>query len=101
MIFVSHRMPEVFRLCDHFTVLRDGKYVGTLDRADATPDAVVRMMIGRSVEAYFPHHLEHAPGKLILEVKNLYSPGKFSNVSFEVRAGEILGFAGLVGAGRS
>jgi len=101
MIFVSHRMPEVFRLCDHFTVLRDGKYVGTLDRADATPDAVVRMMIGRSVEAYFPHHLEHAPGKLILEVKNLSSPGKFNNVSFEVRAGEILGFAGLVGAGRS
>jgi len=101
MIFVSHRMPEVFRLCDRFTVLRDGKYVGTLERADATPDAVVRMMIGRSIEAYFPHHLEHAPGKLILEVKNLSSPGKFADVSFEVREGEILGFAGLVGAGRS
>jgi ABC-type sugar transport system ATPase subunit len=101
MIFVSHRMPEVFRLCDRFTVLRDGKYVGTLDRADATPDAVVRMMIGRSIEAYFPHHLEHAPGKLILEVNNLSSPGRFSDVSFEVREGEILGFAGLVGAGRS
>jgi ABC-type sugar transport system ATPase subunit len=101
MIFVSHRMPEVFRLCDRFSVLRDGKFVGTLDAADATPDAVVRMMIGRSIEAYFPQHLSAAPGKVILEVKNLASPGKFRDISFEVRAGEIVGFAGLVGAGRS
>ncbi len=52
MIYVSHRMPEVFRLCDRFSVLRDGKYVGTLARAEATEDAVVRMMVGRSVETY-------------------------------------------------
>ena len=101
MIYVSHRMPEVFRLCDRFTVLRDGKYVGTLKAADATQDAVVRMMIGRSIEAYFPHYLSSAPGKVILEVKNLSSPGRFRDVSFNVRAGEIVGFAGLVGAGRS
>jgi len=101
MIYVSHRMPEVFRLCDRFTVLRDGKYVGTLKAADATQDAVVRMMIGRSIEAYFPHHLSSAAGKVILEVENLSSPGRFRDVSFCVRAGEIVGFAGLVGAGRS
>jgi ABC-type sugar transport system ATPase subunit len=101
MIYVSHRMPEVFRLCDRVTVLRDGKYVGTLDRAAATPDEVVRMMIGRSIEAYFPRHLSAAPGKVLLSVKNLASPGKFRDVSFDVRAGEIVGFAGLVGAGRS
>jgi ABC-type sugar transport system ATPase subunit len=101
MIYVSHRMPEVFRLCDRLTVLRDGKYVGTLDRAQATQDAVVRMMIGRSVEAYFPQHLSTEPGKPILDVSNLSSLGKFKDVNFQVRAGEIVGFAGLVGAGRS
>jgi ABC-type sugar transport system ATPase subunit len=101
MVYVSHRMPEVFRLCDRVSVLRDGKYVGTLDRAESTQDAVVRMMIGRSIEAYFPQHLSGAPGDVILEVKNLSSPGKFKNVNFSARRGEIVGFAGLVGAGRS
>jgi ABC-type sugar transport system ATPase subunit len=101
MIYVSHRMPELFRLCDKISVLRDGKYVGTLDRQNATQDAIVRMMIGRSVEDYFPQHLSDAPGKSMLSVRGLCSPGKFDDVSFEVRAGEIVGFAGLVGAGRS
>jgi ABC-type sugar transport system ATPase subunit len=101
IIYVSHRMPEVFRLCDRLTVLRDGKYVGTLDRAQATQDAVVRLMIGRSMEAYFPQHLSTAPGKEVLNVSNLSSAGKFRYVNFQVRAGEIVGFAGLVGAGRS
>ncbi|MGD0769530.1 MAG: sugar ABC transporter ATP-binding protein [Tepidisphaeraceae bacterium] len=101
MIYVSHRLPEVFRLCDRVTVLRDGRCAGTLDRADATPDAIVRMMIGRSIDAYFPRHLDKTPGKVILSVKNLSSPGKFRDVSFDVKAGEIVGFAGLVGAGRS
>src|SRR5215213_8952571 len=59
MIYVSHRMPEVFRLCDRLSVLRDGKYVGTLNRREATQDAVVRMMIGRTLEQYFPQHLGH------------------------------------------
>jgi ABC-type sugar transport system ATPase subunit len=101
MIYVSHRMPEVFRLCDRLTVLRDGKYVGTLSRQQATEEAVVRMMIGRSIEAYFPQHLSAQPGETILRVEQLSSPGKFRDVSFSVRAGEIVGFAGLVGAGRS
>jgi ABC-type sugar transport system ATPase subunit len=101
IIYVSHRLPEVFRLCDRVTVLRDGKYVGTLDRADATPDRVVQMMIGRSVAEYFPQHLSDRLGPTMLSVRNLTSPGKFRDVSFELRRGEILGFAGLVGAGRS
>jgi ABC-type sugar transport system ATPase subunit len=101
MIYVSHRMPELFRLCDRISVLRDGKYVGTVDREHATQDAIVRMMIGRSVADYFPQHLSAAPGKTILKVRGLTSPGIFEEVSFEIRAGEIVGFAGLVGAGRS
>jgi ABC-type sugar transport system ATPase subunit len=101
IIYVSHRMPEVFRLCDRISVLRDGKYVGTLDRAAATEDEVVRMMIGRSVEAYLPQHHDAIRGEVLLSVRNLSSAGKFRDVSFDVRAGEIVGFAGLVGAGRS
>jgi ABC-type sugar transport system ATPase subunit len=101
MIYVSHRMPELFRLCDRISVLRDGKYVGTVDRAEATQDMIVQMMIGRSIEEYFPQHLSRTPGKTLLKVTNLTSPGLFRDVSFEIRAGEIVGFAGLVGAGRS
>jgi ABC-type sugar transport system ATPase subunit len=101
MIYVSHRLPEVFRLCDRITVLRDGHCVGTFTRAEATPDAIVKLMIGRSVESYFPHHLDKKPGEVILSVRNLSSPGKFRDVSFDIKAGEIVGFAGLVGAGRS
>jgi ABC-type sugar transport system ATPase subunit len=101
LIYVSHRMPELFRLCDRISVLRDGRYVGTLAKAEMTHDAVVRMMIGRSVAEYFPQHLASAPGKTVLDVRGLSSPGKFSDITFSVRAGEILGFAGLVGSGRS
>jgi ABC-type sugar transport system ATPase subunit len=101
MIYVSHRMPEVFRLCDRLSVLRDGKYVGTLTRKEATQDAVVRMMIGRTLEQYFPQHLSHPRGQVVLSVRGLSSPGQFSDVSFDLHGGEILGFAGLVGSGRS
>lgn len=101
MIYVSHRMPEVMRLCDRITVLRDGQYTGTLERKDATEDKVVRMMIGRSVTEYFPKHLEANPGAVKLQVTELTSSGKFRRVSFDVRAGEIVGMAGLVGSGRS
>jgi ABC-type sugar transport system ATPase subunit len=108
MIYVSHRMPEVFRLCDAISVLRDGRYVGTLTLGAAekswpadTQDRVVQMMIGRPVSDYLPQHTDGRTGEVLLEVKGLSSPGKFSDVSFEVRTGEIVGFAGLVGAGRS
>jgi ABC-type sugar transport system ATPase subunit len=101
MIYVSHRLPEVLQLCDRISVLRDGHYVGTLDRADATQDKVVQMMIGRPLAEYFPHHLGATPGEVKLRVENLSSRGKFENVSFAVHAGEIVGLAGLVGSGRS
>jgi ABC-type sugar transport system ATPase subunit len=101
MIYVSHRLPEVLRLCDRISVLRDGKYVGTLPRADATQSQIVQMMIGRPLADYFPHHLGTTPGEVKLRVEQLSSPGKFDNVSFTVRAGEIVGMAGLVGSGRS
>lgn len=101
IVYVSHRMPEVFRLGDRISVLRDGRYVGTLSREEASHDAVVRLMIGRSVEAYFPQHVHQTRGKTMLKVERLSSPGRFTDVSFEVAAGEIVGFAGLVGSGRS
>ena len=101
MIYVSHRMPELFRLCDKISVLRDGQYVGTLARAEATQDAVVKMMIGRSVADYVPQHVSAKAGEVVLRVNNLSSAGRFRDINFEVRAGEILGFAGLVGSGRS
>jgi ABC-type sugar transport system ATPase subunit len=101
MIYVSHRMAELFRLCDKISVLRDGQYVGTLPRSEATQDAIVNMMIGRSVADYFPQHVSGQAGKVVLRVSNLSSPGRFQDINFEVRAGEIVGFAGLVGSGRS
>lgn len=101
MIYVSHRMPELFRLCDKISVLRDGQYVGTLAREEMTQDAVVKMMIGRNVAEYFPNHDEGRVGKTVMRVQKLASPGLFRDVSFEIRAGEIVGFAGLVGSGRS
>jgi ABC-type sugar transport system ATPase subunit len=106
IIYVSHRMPEVFALCDAISVLRDGRYVGTLAREgnswpEGTQDRVVQMMIGRPVADYLPAHAGHGGGEVVLDVTNLSSAGKFKGVSFQVRAGEIVGFAGLVGAGRS
>ena len=101
MIYVSHRLPEVLRLCDRISVLRDGKYVGTLPRADATQGQIVQMMIGRPLADYFPRHLGTTPGDVKLRVEQFSSPGKFANISFTVRAGEIVGMAGLVGSGRS
>ncbi len=101
MIYVSHRMPEVFRLCDRLSVLRDGKYVGTLDRETATEESVIQMMVGRAVTAHQPKHTQAELGEVRLSVKGLTSPGRFKDISFEIRAGEIVGLAGLVGAGRS
>ena len=101
LIYVSHRMPELFRLCDPMSILRDGRYVSTLTQTEMTHDAVVQLMIGRRVTEYFPQHLDTTLGDPVLTVRDLASPGKFADISFTVRAGEILGFAGLVGSGRS
>jgi ABC-type sugar transport system ATPase subunit len=100
-IYVSHRMEEIFRLCDMVTVLRDGTHVATRPIAELTQASLVQMMIGRSLEEYFPSHIHAKAGEELLRVEGLSSPGKFEHLSFTLRAGEVLGFAGLVGAGRS
>lgn len=101
MIYVSHRMPELFRLCDKISVLRDGAYVDTLEKSEMTQEAVVQMMIGRSVQEYFGEAPEGKPGETVLSVQNLSSRKAFQDISFEIKVGEVVGFAGLVGAGRS
>jgi ABC-type sugar transport system ATPase subunit len=99
VLFVSHRLDEVFALCDRATVFRDGRWVVTAETRDLTPADLIRHMVGRSV-TLFPKG-EAAIGNVLLEVEGLTRTGEFRDVSFAVRAGEILGFAGLVGAGRT
>ena len=101
VLYVSHRMEEIFRLCDAITVLRDGRHVATEKIPDTNHDRVIHQLIGREVLAHEPAHLAREPGEEMLRVEGLASPGKFRDVSFTLRAGEVLGFAGLVGAGRS
>jgi ABC-type sugar transport system ATPase subunit len=100
-IYVSHRLEEIFRLCDAVTVLRDGRHVTTESISATSPDRVVQQMVGREVKQYTSQHLQRPVGEELLRVEKFSSPGKFNNVGFTLRAGEILGFAGLVGAGRS
>jgi ABC-type sugar transport system ATPase subunit len=101
LIYVSHRMDEIFRLCDAITVLRDGRHVSTQPAGSLNEAALVEAMIGRPLGEYFPQHLHATAGKELLRVERLSSPGRFDNVSLSVRAGEVVGLAGLVGAGRS
>lgn len=100
-IYVSHRMDEIFEICDAVTVLRDGKTVGTRPTEGLTRDELVRMMIGRSIDTASVRAIRTEPGEPLLRVEGLTSPRRFRGVSFEVRRGEVVGFAGLVGAGRS
>jgi ribose transport system ATP-binding protein len=102
VIYISHRMEEVFQLADRIVVLRDGRYVGELVRSEATHDKVVTMMVGRELSShYFPPKSEAAPGEPVLVVEDLHVQGAPAGVSFQALRGEILGFAGLVGAGRT
>ena len=101
VIYVSHRMPEIFRLCGSVTVLRDGRHVSTQSIDSLDEGELVRLMIGRQLEQYFPEHVQVTPREELLRVERLSRPGRFHDVSFSLRAGEVLGFAGLVGAGRS
>ena len=101
VLYVSHRMHEIFRLCDAVTVLRDGHHVATRPTASLTEDALVHLMIGRKLDQYFPEHVGRLAGPEVLRVEGLSHPGRFEDVSFRVRAGEVVGLAGLVGAGRS
>ena len=101
VLYITHRMPEIFRLCDSVTVLRDGRHVCTAPAATLDEATLVQRMIGRRLEQYFPEHQRAAPGAEVLRVEGLSSAGKFSEISFALRAGEVVGMAGLVGAGRS
>ena len=100
VVFVSHRLDEVIRISDRIVVMRDGKRVGELKRGEFDVDTIIKLMVGREVE-FFPHGIETEPGEVALKVENLKWKDKVKNVSFEVRKGEVLGFAGLVGAGRT
>ncbi len=100
-IYVSHRLEEIFAICDKVTVLRDGKLVDTVKIDGLSRDELVRMMIGRELAASLEEHATTKIGEELLRVENLASPGKFQPVSFTLHAGEILGLAGLVGAGRT
>jgi ABC-type sugar transport system ATPase subunit len=98
-IYVSHRLNEVFRLCDTITVLKDGKHVITLPKSDFTEEKLVQSMIGRDLDLSSRSYAD--PGEVMLDVRGLSSTAKFEDISFQVRKGEIVGIAGLVGSGRT
>ena len=100
IIFVSHKLEEVFRCCDDVTVMRDGHLICTKPTAEMTKDELISHMVGRPLGMLFPKQ-ETARGEEFLRVENLCSPGVLYNVSFTAYAGQILGFSGLVGAGRT
>ncbi len=102
IVYISHRMEEVLTLADRICVMRDGHNVGELSRAEASHDKIVALMVGRELSgAYFPNRSATEPGPVLLDVRGLVVPGAAEGISFDVRSGEILGFAGLVGSGRT
>jgi rhamnose transport system ATP-binding protein len=100
VLFISHRLEEVFASCQRVTVMRDGAFVRTDPIEALTVDDIIRSMVGRDLESLYPERTSN-PGQVVLDVKNLNREGVFSDISFSVRAGEIVALAGLVGAGRS
>ncbi|MEP3279854.1 MAG: sugar ABC transporter ATP-binding protein [Stappiaceae bacterium] len=100
IVYISHRMEEIFKISDRISVLRDGSYRGTLDTSDTDEDEVTRLMIGRSLD--LSRNIEHLElGAIALEVRGLSCGNLFQDINFKVHAGEVLGFYGLVGAGRT
>jgi rhamnose transport system ATP-binding protein len=100
VLFISHRLDEVFEIADRITVFRDGRHISTAARADVTTAGLIAAMVGREPAELYPR-TEHRGGELVLRVRDLGRTGKFSGVSFDVHRGEVLGLAGLVGAGRT
>jgi len=100
IVYISHRMEEIFELCDRITILRDGSYIGTEYIKDITMDDVVKMMIGREIGERFPQR-DVTVGEEVIRVENLNHPRYFKDVNFSVKAGEVLGVSGLMGAGRT
>lgn len=99
-VFISHRLNEVFEICDEYTVLRDGKWIASGKIDDVDQEQLISMMVGRAIEDIYPA-LPQFGEKVVFSAKNLTSAGVFENVSFEIHEGEIFGFAGMMGAGRS
>jgi rhamnose transport system ATP-binding protein len=100
VLFVSHRLEEIFAVCQRVTVMRDGRHVLTKPIEELTTQSIIRAMVGRDMDALFPK-TEVEPGRVVLQVQHLTREGVFTDVSFEVRSGEIVALAGLVGAGRT
>ncbi|MEZ5666927.1 MAG: sugar ABC transporter ATP-binding protein [Alphaproteobacteria bacterium] len=101
VLYISHRLEEVFALADRVTVLRDGKLISTNPTAAVTGDSLIRDMVGRNLEDYFGREVSHRTGDVLLSVEGLGKAGVFGGVGFEVHRGEILCFAGLIGARRT
>jgi rhamnose transport system ATP-binding protein len=100
VMFISHRLEEVFSLCQRVTIMRDGQFVTTAPIEEMTIDGIIQAMVGRDLDAMYVQGQTH-PGAVVLEVEHLTREGVFTDVSFGVRSGEIVGLAGLVGAGRT
>ena len=100
IIYISHRLDEIFECCDSYTVLCDGKYVNSGKVKDINKPQLIKMIIGRELTQVYPPVNEKF-GDMLLEVKDLTAPKAFRNVSFHVRAGEVVGIAGLLGAGKT
>jgi rhamnose transport system ATP-binding protein len=100
VLFVSHRLEEIFAICQRVTVMRDGRHVLTKPIGELTTQSIIRAMVGRDMDALFPK-VPTEPGDVVLKVERLTREGVFTDVSFEVRSGEIVALAGLVGAGRT
>ncbi|SFL74264.1 sugar ABC transporter ATP-binding protein [Halanaerobium salsuginis] len=100
IVYISHRMEEVFRICDQVTVLRDGNFVGQVATAETDEDQLIKMMVGRTIADRFPT-MKFEPGAETLKVENLNVPDLLTDASFSLHKGEILGIAGLMGSGRT
>jgi len=100
IVYISHRLEEIIEICDRVTIMRDGEKVKTLQKNEITTDTLIRLMVGRNLEEQFPK-VETKKGEEVLRVEGLSRSGVFENVTFGVKKGEILGVAGLVGAGRT
>lgn len=101
LIYISHRMEEVFRISDRITVMRDGKLIGVRKTSETTPKEIISMMVGRSLEDMYGKYVDRKIGNTVLEVRKLNQGKRLVDIGFSVRCGEILGVAGLVGAGRT
>jgi len=101
IVYISHRLDEVFEICDRITVMKDGQNAGVVNTADVTEKQLVSMMIGRDLESYFPERESHIGDEIMFEVKDIHAGKMVQGVSFKVHKGEVFGLSGLVGAGRT